>query len=123
MKFFIAVCQSVWLWCKPTGIYKELPNMEWFLLLVLGGCDGQLDEEAGMVGDGSAESSHHRITQALHRRCCHCLVCSISSMCHHVSCCFDSRNSDKQRLKTKCHGNPNPNSIIFACRTRRCTCC
>jgi hypothetical protein len=76
MKFFIAVCQSVWLWCKPTGIDKELPNVEWFLLLVLGGCDGQLDEEAGMVGDGSAESSHHRITQALHRRCCHCLVCS-----------------------------------------------
>jgi hypothetical protein len=36
-----------------------------------------LDEEAGMVGDGSAESSHHRITQALHRRCCHCLVCGI----------------------------------------------
>jgi hypothetical protein len=46
-----------------------------------------------MVGDGGAESSHHCITQALHRRCCHCLVCLISSMCHHVSCCFDSRNS------------------------------
>jgi hypothetical protein len=44
-------------------------------------------------------------------------------MCHPVSCCFDSRNSEKQKLKTKCHGNPNPNSIIFACRTRRCTCC
>jgi hypothetical protein len=42
MNFFIAVCQSIWLWCKPTGIDKELPNMEWFLLLVLGGWDGSV---------------------------------------------------------------------------------